>query len=169
MQARFCSFPAVPHEIISIIRLPVSRPAKIKGSTGSTRPAAKANAAHKLAQGKFVYEAVLPDDVTKFVFGSSTLSTMAQSRLAALAKQLRAENRNVFLEIQGHTDSVGSPNFNYILGLKRAEAVRAFLHTQGVALNRMSTISYGENSRVASNADEQGRAANRRVVIVVLE
>ena len=50
----------------------------------------------------------------------------------------------------------------------RAEAVRRYLSQQGIALNRMSTISYGEGSPVASNDTREGRSQNRRVAIVVL-
>ena len=52
---------------------------------------------------------------------------------------------------------------------QRAEAVRRFLSMQGVALNRMSTISYGPDNPVAPNDTRAGRAQNRRVVVVVLE
>ena len=54
------------------------------------------------------------------------------------------------------------------LGEARAEAVRLFMNQQGVALNRMSTISYGDSSPVASNKTRDGRAQNRRVVVIVL-
>ena len=57
---------------------------------------------------------------------------------------------------------------NQRLGEERADAVRLFLNQQGVALNRMSTISYGDSSPVASNKTRAGRAQNRRVVVVVL-
>ena len=54
------------------------------------------------------------------------------------------------------------------LGQARAEAVRLFMNQQGVALNRMSTISYGATSPVSPNATPDGRAQNRRVVVIVL-
>ena len=54
------------------------------------------------------------------------------------------------------------------LGQSRAEAVRRFLSDQGIALNRMATISYGETKPVAPNNTREGRAQNRRVAIVVL-
>ena len=128
----------------------------------------RAIAAGKLAEGKFVYSVALSDDAVKFPSGGSELSLEAQDRLAALTNQLKAENKNVYLEIQGHTDATGSASSNRELGLARAEAVRMLFHQQGVALNRMATISYGEDAPVASNSDAEGRAANRRVVVVVL-
>jgi outer membrane protein OmpA-like peptidoglycan-associated protein len=128
----------------------------------------RANAAHKLAEGKFLYEVVLSDDSVKFPVNQHALSPEAEQRLGELAQRLKAENHNVYLEIQGHTDSRGSSAYNDTLGEERAEAVRRYLNQQGVALNRMSTISYGKDVPVASNDTPEGRAQNRRVVIIVL-
>ena len=74
----------------------------------------------------------------------------------------------MYLEIQGHTDATGSDAYNLKLGEARAEAVRRYLNKQGVALNRMSTISYGKSEPVESNKTKEGRAKNRRVVVIVL-
>jgi len=74
----------------------------------------------------------------------------------------------VYLEIQGHTDDTGAKTHNMRLGEDRAEAVRLFFNQQGVALNRMSTISYGDTAPVAPNTTPEGRSQNRRVVVVVL-
>ena len=128
----------------------------------------RANAAHKLAEGKFLYEVVLSDDSVKFPVNQHELSPEAQQRLSELVAKLKAENHNVYLEIQGHTDSRGSSAYNDALGEARAEAVRKYLNQQGVALNRMSVISYGKDVPVASNDTPEGRAQNRRVVIIVL-
>ena len=128
----------------------------------------RANAAHKLAEGKFLYQVVLSDDSVKFPTDVHALSPEAQQRLNELADKLKMENQNVYLEIQGHTDARGSADYNDKLGEERADAVRRYLNQQGVALNRMSTISYGKDSPVAPNDTSQGRAQNRRVVIIVL-
>jgi peptidoglycan-associated lipoprotein len=130
---------------------------------------ARAEAAGKLAQGKFLYSMVLTDDATKFPVNGSTLSDEAKSRLTEFAAKLKSDNRNVYLEIQGYTDSSGTPATNMTLGQQRAEAVRLFLNEQGVALNRMATISYGQGNPVVPNDTKDGRAQNRRVVMVVLE
>ena len=74
----------------------------------------------------------------------------------------------MYLEIQGHTDSTGPDEYNYKLGEARAEAVRRYLSKSGVALNRMSTISYGKDEPVDSNKTKEGRSKNRRVVVIVL-
>lgn len=128
----------------------------------------RAEAAGKLAQGKFLYSMVLSDDFVKFPVDSSKLSPEARQRLQDFVEKLKTDNRNVYLEIQGHTDSVGAPSLNERLGEERAEAVRLYMNQQGVALNRMNTISYGEKDPVASNKTRVGRAQNCRVVLIVM-
>jgi outer membrane protein OmpA-like peptidoglycan-associated protein len=128
----------------------------------------RAEAAGKLAEGKFVYSLVLSDDAVKFPVNKHELSKEAQEKLADFAQRLKGENKNVYLEIQGHTDASGGAVYNYKLGEERAEAVRRYLSKQGIALNRMSTISYGKDEPVDSNKTKSGRAKNRRVVVIVL-
>ncbi len=128
----------------------------------------RATAAQQLAEGKFMYEVVLSDDSVKFPSDRDALSPEAEARLTELATRLKAENVNVYLEIQGHTDAAGPEAYNDELGAARAEAVRRSLSRQGIALNRMATISYGEEAPVADNTTAEGRAQNRRVAIVVL-
>jgi outer membrane protein OmpA-like peptidoglycan-associated protein len=110
----------------------------------------------------------LSDDAVKFPTNRFALSKEAEAKLAEFAEKLKSENKNVYLEIQGHTDSTGSPDLNYKLGEARAETVRRYLNKQGIALNRMSTISYGEDDPVAPNKNKTGRSKNRRVVVIVL-
>jgi outer membrane protein OmpA-like peptidoglycan-associated protein len=84
--------------------------------------------------------------------------------------ELKAENKGVFFEIEGHTDSTGPEEYNMKLGEERATAVRNYLHDQhGIALSRMEVISYGESRPVVDNKTRDDRAQNRRVVIKVLE
>ncbi|MFN3522453.1 MAG: OmpA family protein [Phenylobacterium sp.] len=128
----------------------------------------RAEAAGKLAEGKFVYSVVLSDDSMKFPPGKASLSPEAQARLDAFVDKLKTDNRNVYVEVQGHTDATGSKEANERLGAERAEAVRRYLNMHGVALNRIGTISYGDEMPVAPNDTREGREANRRVVLVVL-
>jgi peptidoglycan-associated lipoprotein len=128
----------------------------------------RATAAGKLAEGKFLYSMVLSDDSVKFPVDSSKLSPEAQERLTAFADKLKEDNRNVYLEIQGHTDARGPASVNERLGEQRAEAVRRFMNQHGVPLNRMATISYGKQDPAADNKTRTGRAQNRRVVMVVM-
>jgi outer membrane protein OmpA-like peptidoglycan-associated protein len=129
---------------------------------------ARATAAGKLAEGKFVFSEVLSDDSMKFQTAKADLSPEAQARLDAFVEKLKGENRNVYVEVQGHTDATGPKDFNMKLGEERAEAVRRYLNQHGVALNRIGTISYGPDSPVAPNNDRAGRQQNRRVVLIVL-
>jgi peptidoglycan-associated lipoprotein len=143
--------------------------AKLAELDTATRQALeRAQEAGKLAEGKFVYSLVLSDDAAKFPVNRYELSNEAKEALNAFAERLKGENRNVYLEIQGHTDSTGSADYNMKLGSERAEAVRRYLNKQGVALNRMSTISYGASEPVESNKTKEGRSKNRRVVVIVL-
>jgi len=135
---------------------------------GTQDAMSRAEAAGKLAEGKFVYSMVLSDDSMKFPASKATLSPEAQARLDAFVSKLKTENKNVYVEVQGHTDTTGSKEGNYRLGSERAEAVRRYLNQQGVALNRIGTISYGPDAPVAPNNNRAGRQANRRVVLIVL-
>jgi outer membrane protein OmpA-like peptidoglycan-associated protein len=129
----------------------------------------RAIAAGQLAEGKFLYETVLSDDKVKFSFNKAELSAEATAALDAFATQLKGDNKNVFIEIQGHTDNIGGEAYNEELGMERAEAARRYLSKQGVPLHRMQVISYGETEAVADNKTREGRSQNRRVVLVVLQ
>lgn len=129
----------------------------------------RANAAGKLAEGKLAYEVVLSDDTLRFGLHSAELSEAAKQRLVAFADQLKAENRNVYIEIQGHTDSTGNEAYNRKLSQARAESVKEYLNMNcGIPLHRMATIGYGESAPMADNKTRAGRIENRRVVLVVL-
>ena len=83
---------------------------------------------------------------------------------------MKSLDKAVYLEIEGHTDNIGSEEYNKVLGEKRAEAVREYLSQKaGIPLHAMNIISYGEDKPVAENSTSSGRAQNRRVVIKVLE
>jgi len=129
----------------------------------------RAMAAGKLAQGKLLYETVLTDDDVKFGFDKKELSPEAQAALEEFANQLKAQNQNVYVEIQGHTDEVGPDAYNEKLGQARADAARYYLAKQGIPLHRMNSISYGEAAPVVADASSEARAQNRRVVLVVLQ
>lgn len=130
----------------------------------------RASAAGKLAQGKLVYEVVLSDDKLKFGSNKAGLSKDAEAVLNEFATKLKEDNKNVYIEIQGHTDSTGEAAHNLKLGEARAEAVKRYLNMKGgIPLHRMSVISYGESEPVADNKFKAGRQQNRRVVLVVIQ
>ena len=123
----------------------------------------------KMAQGKLLYEVTLTDEAVKFRSGKAELSPEAKDSLTQMINTLKADNKSVYVEIQGHTDSQGSEEYNMKLGLERAEEVRRFLAENGIPLHRISTISYGETRPVVDNKTKANRAQNRRVVVQVLE
>lgn len=141
------------------------------GETSKTAQEAlqRAMEAGKLAEGKLLYETILTDDKVKFGFDTSDLSPEAEAALDDFATQLKTQNAGVYIEVQGHTDSVGSEKYNEELGLLRAEAVRRYLSQKHqFPLHRMNVISYGEAASVADNSTREGRSQNRRVALVVL-
>lgn len=130
----------------------------------------RAQAAHKLAEGKLVFETALTEDVTSFGFEKAQLSDAAKQSLADFANRLKSENKNVYIEIQGHTDNSGPEAANMILSRQRAEQVRDYLHQEaGIPLHRLAVFAYGETRPVADNKTKAGRIKNRRVVLVVLK
>jgi peptidoglycan-associated lipoprotein len=129
----------------------------------------RAQSAEKLAQGKLLYEVALTDDQVKFKTGRAELPDTGKEILDNLLEQLKTENKNVYIEIQGYTDSRGSDKYNMKLGEDRAESVRRYLAENGIPLHRINTISYGESRPLASNSSSDGRSKNRRVVVLVLQ
>ncbi len=130
----------------------------------------RAIAAGHLAEGKFLYETVLTDDKVRFGVSRANLSVDALAALDDFAARAKDANLDVYVEIQGHTDSTGAEDYNRKLGLERAEAVRRYLSLRhGFALHRLSVISYGESEPAVDNDTRESRSQNRRVVLVVLK
>jgi outer membrane protein OmpA-like peptidoglycan-associated protein len=103
-----------------------------------------------------------------FESGKAALMPGAMATIDQLVEFLQKyPNRNIIIE--GHTDSVGSENFNLGLSQKRADAVREPLISKGIAAERITTKGYGEQYPVASNATPAGRQQNRRVEIIILD
>jgi peptidoglycan-associated lipoprotein len=119
---------------------------------------------------KLVYEVTLSEDQGNFKFGKSDLPDDAKARLDAVVSQLKGQaGKDIYIEIEGHTDNVGGKETNYEIGMKRAEAVKEYLYMQHqVPLHKINVISYGEDKPVAPNNTRMGRAQNRRVVVRVL-
>ncbi|PYR73865.1 MAG: hypothetical protein DMF87_24555 [Acidobacteria bacterium] len=119
---------------------------------------------------KLVYEVTLSEDQGNFKFGKTDLPDEAKARIDQVVSQLKGEaGKDIYIEIEGHTDNVGSKELNYELGLERAEAVKRYLYAQHqIPLHKISVISYGEEKPVSPNNTRDGRAQNRRVVIRVL-
>jgi outer membrane protein OmpA-like peptidoglycan-associated protein len=118
---------------------------------------------------KLLFEVTLNEQQGNFAAGKASLPDTAKARLDEVVGQLKSDPRNVFIEIEGHTDNTGDAMLNQRLGLERAEAVKRYLYEQHqVPLHKMNVISYGEDKPVAPNNNRDGRAQNRRVVVKVL-
>jgi outer membrane protein OmpA-like peptidoglycan-associated protein len=133
-----------------------------------TKADAKFQAIDK-ANARLIFEVVLSEDQGNFRFGQTALPDEAKASIDAMVQRLKQDAKNVFIEIEGHTDDVGDPLTNERIGLERAEAVQRYLYEQyQIPLHKMNIISYGEQKPAAENKTRDGRAQNRRVVIKVL-
>ena len=142
--------------------------ADAKGS--ADKALVRATEAERAAKGKLIYTVTLSNDKVTFPVNRAAVSPDAQRMIDEAIAELKAENRGVFFEIEGHTDSTGPEAYNLKLGEDRAMAVRNYLHDQhNIALNRIELISYGEAKPVMDNKTRANRSQNRRVVIKVLE
>lgn len=103
-----------------------------------------------------------------FDFDRATLTPGAREKLAKLAGVLLAYPGNFRMHIEGHTDSIGSPEYNLGLSVSRADSVRDYLLRQGVPAARISNaVGFGDGRPVAENTTSAGRQLNRRVEIVI--
>ena len=131
---------------------------------------ARADAAGVLAMGKFLYEVTITDNGVMFGFDKASLSDEAKASLDEFAAVVMAVEGHAYVEIQGHTDNIGSESYNLKLGYKRAEQAMRYLNMeQGIPLFRMNIISYGEYKPIADNSTRDGRAQNRRVTLVAMQ
>ena len=102
-----------------------------------------------------------------FSFGKADLSAGAVRNLDKITGFLEKHpDRNLLIE--GHTDSIGSDEFNQALSQKRADAVKEALVGKGIVPDRIATKGYGKKFPVAGNDTESGRQMNRRVEVVIL-
>ena len=144
---------------------------KIEQLSQSAQEALKrAQEAGVLAKGKVVFEQSFSEDRIKFKLDKYDLDDAAKAALDEFAGRVKGLTDQYFIEIQGHTDDTGSERHNEDLGQDRADSVRRYLSREHkLPLARMSTISYGDTLPLESNKTRDGRSANRRVVLVVLE
>jgi outer membrane protein OmpA-like peptidoglycan-associated protein len=108
----------------------------------------------------------LPSGIT-FAYDSASVQPQFQRTLDQVASTL-AEYSQTYVDVYGHTDSVGSDAYNQTLSERRATSVADYLASHGVQSARIGTRGYGETQPVASNDTEEGRAANRRVEIKIV-
>jgi outer membrane protein OmpA-like peptidoglycan-associated protein len=101
-----------------------------------------------------------------FEFDKATL-TPESEKILWRAYNAMVANGGVEVVITGHTDNVGTEQYNQVLSLERAQTVRNWLVAKGIVSNRMRTVGRGENETVASNETDAGRAENRRIEFFV--
>jgi outer membrane protein OmpA-like peptidoglycan-associated protein len=99
-----------------------------------------------------------------FDFNSAALRPDSQQTLRDLAGNFQRYPDET-VSVEGHTDNVGSPEYNQGLSERRAYSVRDYLVSQGVAPSRVTAIGFGETQPKASNETPEGRQLNRRVEI----
>jgi outer membrane protein OmpA-like peptidoglycan-associated protein len=102
-----------------------------------------------------------------FASAKYDLLPQAQSKLAQVATVLSQQDRNSKIIVNGYTDSQGAASFNQTLSQNRADSVRSYLVSHGIASDRITAVGNGPASPVADNGSPEGRADNRRVEIVV--
>jgi len=138
--------------------------AETKTPTPAAKEPAATSSLEALKQGQTAAGGPLKD--ITFNFDSAALSDEARATLRANADWLKA-NAAARIQIEGHCDERGEADYNMALGAKRAQAALDYLATLGIAANRMSTVSYGEEIPVCKDKTEACWAQNRRARFVV--
>ena len=136
--------------------------ADLKDQCPDSKPGVNVDTAGCELKKSFVLEGV------NFVTSSDEITGASRSVLDEVAKTL-IKNGDVNVEVAGYTDDRGESGFNQTLSQKRAESVKAYLQSSGVAANRMKARGYGEDSPIANNSTAAGRAKNRRVELHIIE
>ncbi|HWK36371.1 OmpA family protein [Sphingomonas sp.] len=108
----------------------------------------------------------MPSGIT-FAYDDASIQPQFRGTLDQVADVLRQYDRT-YVDVYGHTDSTGSDDYNLRLSERRATSVADYLSSHGVQGARIGTRGFGKTQPVASNATEDGRAANRRVEIKVV-
>lgn len=132
-------------------------PAATPAATPAAAPAAAPAVASKVT---FAADAF-------FDFDKAVLKPEGKAKLDDVASKVKDINLEVVIAV-GHTDSIGSDAYNQKLSVRRAEAVKAYLVSKGIAKDRVYTEGKGKKQPVADNKTAAGRAQNRRVEIEVV-
>ncbi len=141
------------------------RPGMPTVPTGDERTIPRASTKEAVIEGRPAVIVTLPETVL-FDVGQAVLRADAEPSLQGVV-DLVGDHPGSRTEVQGHTDSTGSADFNQSLSERRAAAVSDWLGGHGVDPGTLTQIGYGSSRPVADNATEQGRQANRRVEVIV--
>jgi outer membrane protein OmpA-like peptidoglycan-associated protein len=146
---------------------PAAQPAANQGAAAGTASAVQTGAA-KVPEHMVVYRKFRFAD-GRFEFNMADLSDEVKRSISEAAEQIRGDKNWVYLRIDGHTDSIGSVNYNMDLSLKRAIAVASYLITkEGIDPRRIFVKGMGKTKTIADNATPEGRRLNRRFEILFL-
>jgi outer membrane protein OmpA-like peptidoglycan-associated protein len=107
----------------------------------------------------------MPGNIT-FRTNSADLQPNFYNALNSVALVLKEYDKTI-LEVAGHTDNTGSPQYNQALSERRGSTVAQYLESQGISSQRIMTVGAGQNHPIASNATPEGRQANRRVELTL--
>jgi outer membrane protein len=129
-------------------------------------PPCQAPAGFKVDENCHIIEQSVIVRAVDFEFNLSQLTAPAQQTLDEVASALLTQPE-LNVEIQGHTDSIGSVAYNLNLSQRRAEAVKAYLISKGVSASVLTAKGYGKARPIASNDSAEGRAQNRRVAFEI--
>lgn len=151
-----------------------TKPKKADGE-GGAEGAMSESAAPQLAEKDISMDAQGSDsgniaglNTIYFDYDKAALTASAKATLKANADWIRA-NPKYTLQIEGHTDSRGSTEYNLSLGERRAKSVRAYLEGLGIDSKRLTVLSYGEEKPIAQGENEAAWAKNRRANFVPLQ
>ena len=136
--------------------------ADLKDKCPNSKPGVNVDSQGCELRKSFVLEGV------NFVTSSDEITPQSRSRLDRAAETL-IKNSDVNVEVAGYTDDRGDADFNRSLSQRRAESVKAYLQSSGVAADRMTARGYGESKPIADNSTSAGRAKNRRVELKIIE
>src|ERR1044072_9582342 len=110
------------------------------------------------ASKRLVFEVVLSEDQGNFKFGKTVLPDDAKQKIDQMVAQLKQDPKNIYLEIEGHTDNVGDKMINEKIGMERAEAVKRYLYEQyQIPLQKKNRIKYGQKKPGPPNKTKAGR------------
>jgi len=108
-------------------------------------------------------------DQVQFETGKADLKPVSFSLLDEVVTVMKANSQIELVEIGGHTDSTGSPDFNRKLSQQRAESVQKYITSKGIKSARLQAKGFGPDVPIADNATPDGQAANRRVEFLIVK
>lgn len=159
-----CPFDAP--ELMAIDKAKAVADTPSRARPGAAAPAAAAPAAVPAAAAVPAKQTFSADAL--FDFNKSVLKPEGKTQLDGLMAKLKGINLEVAIAT-GHTDSVGSDDYNQRLSIARAEAVKAYMVSKGIDPARVKTEGKGESQPVADNATAEGRTKNRRVEVEIVQ